>query len=50
MSETLLMLGAMTLALAVWIASWSGIGNEFLPYLLAGAVLMLGSGLAFSYF
>lgn len=46
MTNFLLMIGALSLALAVWIALWSGFNNEFLMYILWLAVLGLGGGLA----
>lgn len=43
-SCVLLPLGAMTTALAVWIALLD-IRNEFLPWLLGAALLMVGGGM-----
>jgi len=45
MAATLLVLGELSIFLAIWIIVWAGAGNEFFFGILFFGLLMLGLGL-----
>jgi hypothetical protein len=45
MAATLLVLGELSIFLAIWIVVWAGAGNEFFFGILLFGLLMLGLGL-----